>query len=106
VRTGSMIGVTKVRIGKLKPKHDAQVDEKYLWDSLHPIMPYPTGRFFRGTLFQALRARLRSGLSLRDTALSAEMSKLQTQGESSVSVYFSSIVLASLHSEEPSDIPG
>src|SRR5208337_1898414 len=29
-------------------------------------MPYPTGRFFRGTLSQALRARLRSVLSLRD----------------------------------------
>src|ERR1700759_4188418 len=28
--------------------------------------PYPTGRFFRGTLSQALRARLRSVLSLRD----------------------------------------
>src|SRR5580692_8561964 len=33
---------------------------EYLWDSLRPIMPYPTGRFFRGTLSQALRARLRS----------------------------------------------
>ena len=30
-------------------------------------MPYPTGRFFRGMLAQALRARLRSVLSLRDT---------------------------------------
>src|SRR3984957_17590701 len=26
----------------------------------YPIIPYPTGRFFRGTLFQALRARVRS----------------------------------------------
>src|SRR5580700_11631974 len=33
---------------------------------LRPIIPYPTGRFFRGTLSQALRARLRSVLSLRD----------------------------------------
>jgi hypothetical protein len=32
---------------KLKQKHGAQVDDKYLWDSLHPIIPYPTGRFFR-----------------------------------------------------------
>src|SRR6202047_5151324 len=32
----------------------------------YPIIPYPTGRFFRGTLSQALRARLRSVLSLRD----------------------------------------
>jgi hypothetical protein len=32
-----------------------------------PGIPYPTGRFFRGTLSQALRARLRSVLSLRDT---------------------------------------
>jgi hypothetical protein len=47
VRTDSMIGVTKIRIGKLKLKHGAEVDEKYLWDSLRPIIPYPTGRFFR-----------------------------------------------------------
>src|SRR3984957_18317530 len=32
----------------------------------YPIIPYPTGRFFRGTLSQALRARLRSVSSLRD----------------------------------------
>jgi len=48
-------------------KHGLHFDEKYLWDSLRPIIPYPTGRFFRGTLAQALRARLRSVLSLRDT---------------------------------------
>ena len=35
-------------------------DEKYLLDELHPIIPYPTGRFFREALSQALRARLRS----------------------------------------------
>src|SRR6202046_4383161 len=29
----------------------------------YPIIPCPTGRFFRGTLSQALRARLRSGSS-------------------------------------------
>src|SRR5580692_11185507 len=40
VRTDSMIGVTKFRIGKLRQKHGAQVDEKYLWDSLRPIIPY------------------------------------------------------------------
>jgi hypothetical protein len=40
---------------------------------LDQIIPYPTGRFFRGTLSQALRARLRSGLSLRDTV--ADMSQ-------------------------------
>ena len=44
----------------------AHFDEKYLWDSLRPIIPCPTGRIFRGTLSQALRARLRSVLSLRD----------------------------------------
>ena len=32
----------------------------------YPIIRYPTGRFFRGTLSQALRARLRSVSSLRD----------------------------------------
>src|SRR5580693_4354762 len=41
-------------------KHGAHFDEKYLWDSLRPIIPYPTGRFFGGTLSQALRAWLRS----------------------------------------------
>ena len=41
-------------------------NEKYLQDQLHPIIPYPTGRLFRGTFSQALRARLRSGLPLRD----------------------------------------
>ena len=41
-------------------KHGAHFDEKYLWDQLRPIIPYPTGRFFRGTLSQALRAWLRS----------------------------------------------
>ena len=35
-------------------------DEKYLWNQLRPIIPYPTGRCFRGTLSQALRAWLRS----------------------------------------------
>jgi hypothetical protein len=30
-----MIGVRKLRLGKLK--HGAQVDEKYLWDSLRPV---------------------------------------------------------------------
>jgi hypothetical protein len=39
---------------------DAYFDEKYLWDQLRPIIPYPTGRFFGETLSQALRARLRS----------------------------------------------
>jgi hypothetical protein len=50
-------------------KHGAPFDERYLWDWLHPVIliPYPTGRFFPGTLSQALRAWLRSGLSLRDT---------------------------------------
>src|SRR5580698_10649673 len=65
VRTDSMIGVTKFRIGKLKQNHGAHLDEKYLWDALRPIIPYPTGRFFRGTLSQALRAWLRSAC-LRD----------------------------------------
>src|ERR1700719_2613799 len=66
VRTDSMIGETKFRIRKLKLKHGAHLDEKYLWDALRPIIPSPTGRFFLGTLSQALRARLRSVLSLQD----------------------------------------
>src|ERR1700732_1183998 len=48
--------------------------QRYLFSALlnrpgrpsHLIIPYPTGRFFRGTLSQALRARLRSVSSLRD----------------------------------------
>jgi len=43
-------------------KHGAHFDEKYLWDQLRPIIPYPTGRFFRGTLSQALRAWLLSAV--------------------------------------------
>jgi len=41
-------------------KHDAHFDEKNLWDQPRPIIPYPPGRFFWGTLSQALRAWLRS----------------------------------------------
>jgi hypothetical protein len=41
-------------------RYRAHFDEKYLWDQLRPIIPCPTGRFFRGTLSQALRAWLRS----------------------------------------------
>src|SRR5258708_7188132 len=55
-------------------KHGAHSDEKYFWDQLRPTIPYPTGRFFRGTLSQALRARLRSVLSLRDAL--ADISQL------------------------------
>src|ERR1700730_17128842 len=29
-------------------RHGPHFDEKYLWDSLRPIIPYPTGRFSRG----------------------------------------------------------
>jgi hypothetical protein len=36
------------------------------FSTLRPIIPYPTGRIFRGTLSQALRARLRSVSSLLD----------------------------------------
>jgi hypothetical protein len=32
-------------------KHDTLFDEKHVWDQPRPIIPYPTGRFFRGTLF-------------------------------------------------------
>jgi hypothetical protein len=31
-------------------KRDAYFDDQYLWDQLCPIIPYPTGRFFGGTL--------------------------------------------------------
>jgi len=55
VRTDSKIGY----LACLK-KHDVHFDEKYLWDQLRLIIPYPTGRFFRGDLSQALRAWLRS----------------------------------------------
>src|ERR1700676_890468 len=40
----------------LPKENGAHFDEKYLWDQLRPIIPYPTGRFFRRTLSQALRA--------------------------------------------------
>src|ERR1043165_392598 len=41
-------------------------DEKYSGISCL-IIPYPTGRLFRGGLYQALRARLRSACPLRDS---------------------------------------
>ena len=60
------VGVAPIRSGVTKfrkeeylaflNKYDAHFDEKHLWDELRPIIPYPTGRFFRGTLSQALRA--------------------------------------------------
>jgi hypothetical protein len=43
--------------------------EKFLWNRLRPIIPYPTGRYFRGKHSQALRAWLRSVLSLREADL-------------------------------------
>ena len=48
--------------------------------SYRPIIPYPTGRFIRGTLSQALRARLRSGLSLRDVLADISQQHLTSQG--------------------------
>jgi hypothetical protein len=48
-------------------KNGLHFDEKYPWDSLRPIMPYPRDGSFEGRFPQALRARLRSVLSLRDT---------------------------------------
>ena len=66
VRTDSMIGVTKSRIQKLKNFmwYDFWPTIQFLFHGKHFLVP--TGRFFRGTLSQALRARLRSVLSLRD----------------------------------------
>jgi hypothetical protein len=61
-----MIGVTKFRKGKLKPKHGARVDEKYLWDSLRPIIPYPTGRFFARDVFPGTSCQATIVPSLRD----------------------------------------
>jgi len=48
--------------------------------SYRPIIPYPTGRFIRGTLSQALRARLRSGLSLRDVLADISQQHLTKPG--------------------------
>jgi hypothetical protein len=49
-------------------KHGTHFDEKHV---LGLAAPDHTVRFFRGTPFQALRARLRSVSSLRDAALLA-----------------------------------
>ena len=38
----------KKRILASVKRHGPHFDEKYLWDSLRPIIPYPTGRFFEG----------------------------------------------------------
>src|ERR1700729_1234857 len=82
VRTDSMIGVTKFRIGKLKLKHGAHVDEKYLWDSLRPIIPYPTGRFlsrdaFPGTSCQATIGIVPPGRAGRHFATASSESLLR-----------------------------
>ena len=54
-RTVSMIGATR------DFEYAAPIpEEKYLWVLLRTIIPYPTGRFSRWTISQALRARLRS----------------------------------------------
>jgi hypothetical protein len=42
-------------------------------------IPYPTGRFFRGTLSQPLRVRLRSVLSLRDALVDISQQHLVQQ---------------------------
>ena len=47
-----MSGIASRTVFSLPKKHGARFDEKYLWDQLRPIIPCPTGRFFRGTLFQ------------------------------------------------------
>ena len=58
VRTDSKIGGEEisnaVSLSRIERSQNA------LWDQLRPIIPYPTGRFFRGTLSHALRAWLRS----------------------------------------------
>jgi hypothetical protein len=48
-------------------KHGAHFRREIPLGLAAPDHTVPTGRFFRGTLSQALRARLRSVLSLRDT---------------------------------------
>src|ERR1700722_3771774 len=55
-RTDSMIGVTQFR----KQKQKKFVVWFRATGIICPVIPYPTGRFFRETFSQALRARLRS----------------------------------------------
>jgi hypothetical protein len=50
---------------------------KCMWDQLRPIIPYPTGRFFRGTLSQALRAWLRSAVPPRQRSFLAPFDQRQ-----------------------------
>jgi hypothetical protein len=45
---------------------DAYFDEKYLWDQLRPIIPYPTGRFFGRDAFPGTSCQARIMPSLRD----------------------------------------
>ena len=41
-------------------------DEKYLWDHLRPIIPYPTGRFLSGDAVPGTSCLATIMLSLRD----------------------------------------
>src|ERR1700720_1449357 len=74
---------TKQRVWVLNP----DIRER-LWPYMRPIIPYPTGRFFRGMLSQALRARLRSVSSLRDALADISQQALAifqwSVGESSI----------------------
>ncbi len=47
-------------------KHGALFDQKYLWDHLRPIRPYPMGRFFRGCAVPGTSCLATISLSLRD----------------------------------------
>ena len=49
-------------------KHGAHFDEKYLWDEVRPIIPYPTGRFLFRHAFPGTACQATIGMSLRDVA--------------------------------------
>src|ERR1700720_1692609 len=61
---------TKQRVWVLNPDI-----REHLWPYMCPIIPYPTGRFFRGTLSQALRAR---GTSCQGTSCQATIGVVPT----------------------------
>jgi hypothetical protein len=75
-RTDSMIGVAKLLITKLKNfvlyYFWPDIRERllpYIGDRLRPIIPCPTGRLFRGTLFPGTSCLATISLSLRDKAI-------------------------------------
>jgi hypothetical protein len=66
IRAGVRIDSRRFRKRSIASSSSTHFDEKYFWDSLHPIIPYPMGRFFGGTLSPGTSCQATIATSLRD----------------------------------------